>query len=119
MVNSARPPIRMEDMLWFRWGSQKSLTFWYDCSIWLFFVQKEGFFAGSASSRIKAKSSASTQIRPRKSGRMISFCTNDLGRVGVERREPMSQRHAQTFGKLDSERCGDAKLRRVLRRNVA
>jgi hypothetical protein len=52
-------------MLWFRAGSQKSLTFMYTCSTSLFLVQKEGFLAGSASNRATAKSSASTQIRPR------------------------------------------------------
>ena len=52
-------------MLRLRNGSQKALVFEYTCSTWLFFVQKEGFFAGSASSRTTAKSSASTQIRPR------------------------------------------------------
>jgi hypothetical protein len=56
------PPSRIEEMLWLRAGSQKLLTFMYNCSSSLFFVQKEGFFAGSASNRTTAKSSPSPRL---------------------------------------------------------
>jgi len=47
----------------------------YTSSMWLFFVQKEGFFAGCASKRTTAKSRASTQIRPwyRNFGKMLNY----------------------------------------------
>src|SRR5271165_3063188 len=65
MVSTALPPRRVLLVLRFEAVSQKSVTLKYICSTLVPLIQNAGFTAGATSIRITAKSSASTQIRPR------------------------------------------------------
>jgi hypothetical protein len=79
-------------MLWLYAGSQKSLTFVYTCTMFVFLVQNEGFLVGSASNRTTVKSLASTLGRRR--SRRPAFVPVQLEMIIVfgERRAPLSPR---------------------------